>query len=1116
MAKNSKQKTGSHIPYILGLDIGTNSCGWAVVALSKTGQPIGLLKDPDGKHPAMGVRIFDAGMKNLDNGKREESHAVKRRIARHQRRQLARRSRKRKKIFGLLQSAGLLPQFAQGAYDDAGGEQPARDQLLKALDQELSNALASREPEMTADAHERLPLLLRARGLDEPLTPLELGRALYNLAQRRGFLSNRKSDAQDDEELGVVKTQIGELGKAMEAIDPETGEPRARTLGEYLFKLNPDEERARSRWTARKMFEVEFEALWKAQAPHHPKLLTDDFHKKLHRAFFHQRPLKSQRNLIGLCEFENGGERVHTETGEVYTTLKRRRAPACLPIAQRFVLLQKVNDLRICAKNANDKGVPLDEDQRRILIGALEENGRMTMAQARKLVGIKPRDKKVFSLERGGEKSLPGNRANAEFLKLFGERWKALDEQDQELAVLALWDGTSDEVIKRHARERRGIWAKLKPTSSEAEGIPKIPLSQDYMSLSRRALSKIVPELEKGIPYATAWNDVYGPSMSKDIHDTLPPLLEGFGDLRNPVVTRALTEVRHTVNAIIRYHGKPSLVRVELARDLKKNAEQRQEAIKLGRANEEKREAAAKRIIEEAGLSNPRGGDLLKARLWEECGHLCPYTGATINFTDLFGADVDIEHIIPFSRSLDDSFMNKTLCMANYNRKTKGNKTPVEVTGGEGEDWEGMVNRMTLAVQEHGMPKYKLELFQLAGDELDAHLDGFANRQLSDTRYISRQARAYLTLLFGGHLERGVDAEGKTRVQVGNGQATALLRNSISGLNRFLKENGKKSRDDHRHHAVDALATALTSHSIIQELADLASDPANPRPGRIPPMEEPWEDFSTDVNDALDALWVSNKVANRVRGALHEETLYSPPRDDQGRRVDETHEGDRWVHFRKPIWNLKESELERIIDPGVRDAVKKKLQSSGKSDPGKVFKDDDPSTWPVFGTRRPRRIRHVRIRKKDSSRPLAKGHRIRFVDNKENHHLEILKTTDKRGREKWIGEMVTLDEAYRRTRAGNPVVRRDHGEGREFLFSLAKGEVFKTASPTETGQVFRVRNTTHKAKGTIMIRFQEINDARIYSKISNKGLNATPSALQKLGARKLTLDPGGIARDSRA
>ncbi len=284
MAKSTK-------PYILGLDLGVQSVGWAMIDVDEGGNPCGIRRS--------GVRCFDSGVGSeteIASGK-DESQNIKRRQMRQQRRQLWRRGRRLKKIFLLLQKAGLLPPGETRTPQQ-------RHELLKRLDAELSKTYL---PANDRVAGHLLPYRLRALALDQPLPPFAFGRALFHLAQRRGFLSNRKSAAKDDEDSGDVKAGIADLWKKMK-------ETEARTLGEYYSKLDPEDQRIRKRWTARQMYLDEFEEIWAAQSPHHPAL-TEVSKEQIHDAIFRQRPLKSQKGLIGTCELEPDCRRAAARIG---------------------------------------------------------------------------------------------------------------------------------------------------------------------------------------------------------------------------------------------------------------------------------------------------------------------------------------------------------------------------------------------------------------------------------------------------------------------------------------------------------------------------------------------------------------------------------------------------------------------------------------------------------------------------------------------------------------------------------------------------------------------------------------------------------------------------------
>jgi CRISPR-associated endonuclease Csn1 len=376
--------------FVLGIDLGSNSLGWAIVGLVD-GEPAKLIR--------AGVRVFDAGMEGDIESGQEQSKNLKRREARLHRRQLWRRARRLTKTFNLLRQFGLLPQ------GDASTPEKRQD-LINDLDRTIrasdwfkakANSGAYPEPEQT------LPYILRAAALDEPLEPHFVGRVFYHLAQRRGFLSNRLRPAKKEDDEGAVKKGISELRKAIE-------QTHARTLGEHFAGLSPLEQRIRSRWTARSMYEEEFERIWAAQAPRHPALLTDERKKALNQALFFQRPLWYDPDVIGRCELEP----------------EERRAPAYLLVAQRFRLLQTVNNLRVLPTGQPERD--LSPDERKKLIEALELKGDQSFVQIRKVLGLKGCE---FNLERGGEKRIKGNRTSADFYDVFGERWLQMSPEER-------------------------------------------------------------------------------------------------------------------------------------------------------------------------------------------------------------------------------------------------------------------------------------------------------------------------------------------------------------------------------------------------------------------------------------------------------------------------------------------------------------------------------------------------------------------------------------------------------------------------------------------------------------------------------------------------------------
>ncbi len=1091
--------TGELLNYVLGIDLGANSIGWALLNSTPEGErlrPTGLV--------ATGVRIFEAGVEGAIEQGRDESRAQKRRFARQSRRRIERTARRLEKVFRLLQSTGLLPKAEPPAAlpgievpneKMTAGERRAerlryageREAILARLDAAALVRWTARLQARNAPAADvallahRLPYVLRAKALDEALPAHELGRALYHLAQRRGFLSNRKAAPKKDEDQGVVDRGIREIATGMQAVG-------ARTLGEYFSRLDPEQERIRGRWTSRAMYEEEFDRVWAAQSPHHPTLLTGDLRKKARRAIFYQRPLKVQKDLVGECEFEP----------------RHKRAPMAILPAQRFRLLQHVNNTRVIAPDGVERA--LTDDEAGKLLDALETKGDVTFKRAKRL--LKLSDLHALNYESGGEKSFKGNRTAEKLISVFGlDRWKSLSAEEREFVVDEMLTIQKDEVLARRARGedipdphkqrgKRGPWpGKLRLDAAGAQKLRSVRLEQGYCHLSRLAIENLLPLMEKGMAYMTAVKEIYGDRPTPPPVDLLPAVSEVLPALRNPAVHRALTELRKVINAIVRKYGKPAAIRVELARDLRKNRRQREETWKKNRENERMRLEAAKKLFDEMRIQNPSRSDVEKMLLYQECGCVCPYTGRNISMTALFGdaPQFDVEHIIPFSRSLDDSFLNKTLCEVGENRNVKKNQTPWEAYGRNPARWNEIIGRVS---RFHGTAaREKLRRFQIQSVQ---ELDDFTSSQLNDTRYASVEAVKFLKLLYGE------EARDRTIVQAARGGTTRYLRDEF-GLNAILGDGGEKSRDDHRHHAVDAVCIALTDPATVKMLSDAAARARIERRRRFAPVPFPWGGFLDHVRAAIAGTNVSFRVSRKVGGALHEETFYSPPKKDPAT-------GRECVHVRKPVTGLSEQRVENIVDPVVRAAVQAKLKEVG-GDPKKLA-DNPPKLKAKDGREIP--IRKVRIREFVTPFGIGQGGSRQVVTDT-NHHVEIVETRGKAGQAKWEGCVVSQYEALRRLRAKEPVIRREHGEGRKFMFSLALGESVLLKGDDGIPALFRVTGVSASAAGQLDLEFRAISDARPASrlrkeKIQGWRIRRTAESLRKSEVQKILVTPLGESR----
>ena len=359
---------------------------------------------------------------------------------------------------------------------------------------------------------------------------------------------------------------------------------------------------------------------------------------------------------------------------------------------------------------------------------------------------------------------------------------------------------------------------------------------------STKAMRHILPYLMDGYVYSDACTLAgYNHSNSMNaaekeariLLERLPNLPKN--SLRQPIVEKILNQMINVVNAIIAKYGRPDVVVVELARELKQSKEERNDAYSA--INKREREnASISRHLEEFGIRSTRR-NIEKYRLFQQVSNdesktsaTCLYCGQPFSFTAAMNGDgVEVEHIIPRSRLFDDSFANKTLVHSRCN-SDKGNQTAFDFMKGKTEQeleaYIDLVNRLT---EKFIINRTKRDKLLMSADKIP---QDFILRQLRETQYISKKA---LTLLH--QVSRDVYAT--------SGSITAFLRHQWgwddvlmnlqiekyrnAGLTEWVETASDKKeriigwtkRDDHRHHAIDALTVASTSRSIIQRINTL-------------------------------------------------------------------------------------------------------------------------------------------------------------------------------------------------------------------------------------------------------------------------------------------------------
>ena len=963
----------------LGLDVGTNSLGWAGIILNDKNEPIGLLD--------AGVRIFSDGR----NPKDKQSLAVTRRMKRGARRNRDRYIQRRDDFMESLVKSGLMPK-----------SESARKELEK-ID----------------------PWCLRAKGVEEKLSIHEFGRALFHLQQRRGFKSNRKVDKGDSDK--------GKIAKGTKETKRKLSESGARTIGEFFgrrrIKGEVPSTRARLHgegaeavyefYPTRDLILNEFDILWEHQRRYHNEL-TDTAREQLRNLIEWQRPLKAQP--VGRCTF----------------LPDELRAPWALPSSQRRRLFETLNNLRYDSVEKTD--VALTLEQRNLVAKTALTQKKITFDRIRNILKLSTDAR--FNIESSKRKDIDGDETASKLdKKNLWHGWRALplDQQDALVEILLGLEpfdeksptpiremsnevtGRVSSVLSIGREEARELLTSTDPVvvaswlsdrygfdEDTALRIVNLPLPDRHQSLGRTANSRILRHLmDSQLTYDKAatieFRDHRANEGSGQVLERLPYYGEEltgsvgfgtgnpsdspevrFGRVANPTVHVALNQIRRVVNAIISKHGKPSQIVVELARDLPMSAEAKNELEREQRENQSKNEKNAR----EMAKLNVRNTyqNRLKYRLYEELPEMdkvCVLTGTRISISQLFSDEVEIDHILPFARTLDDGFANKILVTRQANRD-KGGRSPYEAfgTSPNGYDWEGIQQRARLLTNNKRRRFNSNAMERFENEDQD-----FLARQLNDTRYIARTTRTFLGSLFGG----GDSA--LRHVWVTPRRLTSDLR-WVWGLDSILSGNKtedpdtpvRKNRDDHRHHAIDAVIVALTDRRMLQIAANEArnkrSDQNNGR--LLAGLPPPWTEFRQEVKDAIWRVMVSHKQEHGLGGALHDETYY-------GRRKNPKINDQEVMVTRKPILDFRNySELKDIADERIR----KELMEECKSKSGDSLKglDFENAIHNYVNQKRgtPRSPRRVRIHRKISDDTPLRA----IYHGKEKQYVKYVKTTD--------------------------------------------------------------------------------------------------------------------------
>lgn len=847
--------------YTLGLDIGIASVGWAVLENDVSGEPI--------KIENLGVRIFDKAEQP-----KGDPLAAPRREARGQRRTIRRRRHRKDRIKQLIQQNGIMTcaemneMFTHSRFEDSVYE-------------------------------------LRVQALDRVLTKTEFVRLMIHLAQRRGYKSNSKSEETKDAENGAVKTAISENKKCMD----ENG---YRTVGEMLlnderfWKRNPDGSKVfiphnqpdiYRTTVERSMIQAEIKLIFEKQREYGCQYATQEFEESYLDIWSSQRNFDEGpggnskyggniiEKMLGRCTFEQG----------------ELRAAKGSYSAEYFRLLQDVNHLRLI--KTSGESTALNAEQRKIYIDLAMRSASASYTQLRKALNL-PNDVYFNLLRYGSEKIEKAERKKLGHMKFYHELRKALNSIQKDAITALSWE-QRDEIAK--------ILLCYKSDDKRTAELSKVNIPEVFIPalltvstsktahLSVKALRKLIPYLEEGMSYTDACREVYG-EQQKTVSKKNKLSLFDIEPINNPVVRRAVSQTIRVINAIVRQYGAPEVVRIELAREMGKPFDVRSKITKKQEENAKENERL-KQEIRDIKKAEPTGQDIVKFKLFKEQNGVCLYSGENLDISRLFEAGyVDVDHIIPYSISFDDSYTNKVLVRAAENRQ-KGNRIPFDYFK---DDPIRLQHFETLVGTQISNWKKKRNL--LTKSLSDDQCKGFKQRNLTDTQYIAR----VIYRLINDHLQFADTGkyDKKRRTQSVNGVITAHVRKRL-GIQK-IREDGDL------HHAVDAAVVACISPGMIQKITRYAkyreciretkNGYLDMETGELmtreaydakysPKFPAPWARFrqelearlSDDPTEAIARLhlatydpaeelkpvFVSRKPQHKTTGAAHEATIRS-------------------------------------------------------------------------------------------------------------------------------------------------------------------------------------------------------------------------------------------------
>lgn len=723
--------------------------------------------------------------------------------------------------------------------------------------------------------------------LHQRLESSDLARVILHIAKHRGYGNKHAKASKNNNDDGKIKNAIEKNKQGFL-------EKNYKSIGEYLYKeffqkprnsktLEKNEQseslhdknqfinirnkkRNYERCMAQEWLKEELELIFTKQQEFGVNL-SDTFCKEVLKTAFYQRDLKDFSSKVGECIFYKD----------------EKCAPKNSLSAMEFVALTTIiNTLKNLEEKNKHLGIGeiYGENKIQEILKIVLDKGVVSYKKLRDILDLNEKIRfKDSKLDYSKDIKEAEKRSFIEFENLKDFK-NAIGEYDfNNLSYRKELDSIATDITI--TKSKYDLAEKLKKayptlTQGQIEALSNLDFTK-YINLSFKALEKILPFMRKGVRYdeAVKMAGLQEHRKHNQKSEFLPPLKDYEPYLANPVVARALSEYRKVLNVLLKKYGGMHKIHLEFTREVGRNYKERKEIGKEQTKNFELNQRAQKQC-EILGLPLS-SSNILKAKLWIEQGECCVYSGKKITREHLLDSNaLQIDHIYPYSRSYDDSYNNKVLCFTKENQN-KINKTPFEAFGDDKEKWDKI---LSLASKLPKAKERRITNTQFSDKEV-----GFIARNINDTGYIARLASDWTdnSLKFLPLSENEVTIAGekgsKKHIEVVSGSLTSMLRH-YWGL-------GSKDRDNHLHHAVDAIIIAYTNAKTIKAFSDFkktqeqnkakfyAKQIAESEYKKQKVFFEPCLDFRNKILAKVDSLFVSKPPRKRARGALHKETFHS-------------------------------------------------------------------------------------------------------------------------------------------------------------------------------------------------------------------------------------------------